>query len=120
MTDLISPAHSGLAALSLVTTLGWLVVVAFGPIGLRRPLYIAAMASTGLVGLSGLATMVVGGWWPVVFPYVGLAAVAVHAAAGGIAKRDLAAGRRGAAVVAALVQVLTLIAAYGIMTVKPW
>lgn len=61
MVAYISLAHSCLAALSFVATLAWLVVVGFGPGHLRRLLYTAAMASTGLVGLSGIAILVAGG-----------------------------------------------------------
>lgn len=123
MPDLVSAAHSGLAMLAFAATLAFAASVFAGPSRLatpRRIVYVIAMAATGLVGVTGLVTTALGGWWPVLFPYVGLVAVVIHGVAGVLAKRSLAAGRTLPAAIAAGLQVLALTAAYGLMTVKPW
>src|SRR4051812_40995821 len=75
--------HPAASLLSLAATLawGWAAMshsAGAGMTGRRKGLYVAAMATTGFAGLTGLAITVAGPWSQMVFPYVGLAAVAGH------------------------------------------
>lgn len=127
MYTMFNHSHQGLALLSLLLTLGWAGVVMFAPQGLgglggvRRLCYVGAMALTGLVGVTGLLLMLVNSaWMSLLFPWLGLAAVVVHGFAGVRSRKALLAGNKGTAVVAVIVQILLLVAAYGLMTVKPF
>lgn len=55
-----------------------------------------------------------------VFPWLGLAAVAGHGIAGVRSRKALTAGAKTSALVAAACQIVLLVAAYGLMTVKPF
>lgn len=126
MYAFFNEAHRGLAILSVLFTLGWLGVVLAVPsasAGLKRPqrlVYAGAMASTGLVGLTGLVVTAMGPWLATVFPWLGLAAVAGHGIAGARSRKALLSNGRAAATAAAICQVVLLVAAYGLMTVKPF
>jgi hypothetical protein len=112
-------AHVGLAVLALVLTLGWAAIVVAttaAPGRSFRLVYIGAMASTGLVGVTGLIAAFAGGFATMAFPWIGLVAVVGHAVAGARCRRSLAADRRGAAIAAAALQVVLLLVAYGVMT----
>lgn len=123
---IVSEAHSGLAMLSIIATLAWAVAAwllpaAFGVFRRAQKLtYVAAMASTGLTGLSGLGITALGGWWPAVFPWLGLAAVVCHGIAGVRAKKALLGGSRLALGGALVVQIAVLVGIFGLMTVKPF
>jgi hypothetical protein len=116
-------AHAGLAVLALALTLVWAVMVVAakaGPGRASRLAYVGAVASTGLVGLTGVILAFAGGFVTMAFPWIGLVAVAGHGIAGARSQRFLAADRRGAAIAAAAVQVALLLVAYGVMTAKPF
>jgi len=124
MYTMFNHSHQGLALLSLLLTIGWAVMVMIAPrttttLGrTQRLFYIGAMAATGLAGLTGLA--LVGAWMTLLFPWLGLVAVAGHGFAGVRSRKALVAGNKGTAVVAVVVQILLLVATYGLMTVKPF
>src|SRR5690606_1761170 len=128
MYEMFNHGHQGLALLSLLLTLGWAAVVLFAPrptanlVGMQRLFYIGAMAATGLAGVSGLVlvALAMGTWLALLFPWLGLVAVAAHGFAGVRSRKALVAGNKGMAVVAVVVQILLLVAAYGLMTVKPF
>ena len=127
MYTMFNHSHQGLALLSLLLTLGWAAMVLLAPrtvATLGRPqrlCYIGAMATTGLVGVTGLLLgLLQGSWMTMLFPWLGLAAVIGHGIAGVRSRKTLIAGQKAAAVVAVIVQVLLLVAAYGLMTVKPF
>lgn len=126
MYNIFNEAHRGLAILSLLLTLGWagLLLAARQPMAeLARPhrlVYAGAMASTGLVGITGIVVTAMGPWMATLFPWLGLVAVAGHGVAGARSRRALVAGDRTSALVAAGVQIVLLAAAYGLMTVKPF
>ena len=127
MYTMFNHSHQGLALLSLLLTIGWAGVVMFAPQGLgtlggaRRLCYIGAMALTGLAGVSGLMLMLLNGvWMTLLFPWLGLLAVVIHGIAGVRSRKALLAGNKGTAVVAVVVQILLLVATYGLMTVKPF
>ena len=123
MYALLLMSHMGLAVLALLLTLGWAAFVVAGSPGpgqLSRPVYIGAMASTGLVGVTGVILAFAGGFATMAFPWIGLLAVAGHGFAGARSRRFLAAGRQGAATAAAALQVALLLVAYGVMTAKPF
>ncbi|ANI16232.1 MULTISPECIES: hypothetical protein [Pseudomonas] len=128
MYELLSQTHKGLAMLSVLLTLGWVSIVLTAPriageLGRPRKLvYTGAMAMTGLTGLSGLVLVVVaqGTWLKLIFPWLGLIAVAGHGFSGTSSRRALVAGSKMPALVAASLQLLFLITAYGLMTLKPF
>jgi len=113
--------HVGLAVLALALTLAWAAIVVAakaGPGRSSRLIYIGAMASTGLVGVTGVIAAVAGGFVTMAFPWIGLVAVVGHGFAGARSRRSLAADRKGAAIGAAALQVVLLLVAYGVMTAK--
>jgi len=123
MYALLLGTHVGLAVLALLLTLVWaaLVVAAkAGPGRSSRLVYVGAIASTGLVGLTGVVLAFAGGFATMAFPWIGLVAVAVHGVAGARSRRFVAADRKGAAIAAAALQVVLLLVAYGVMTAKPF
>ena len=127
MYTMFNHSHQGLALLSLLLTLAWAAVVLFAPrttttLGrTQRLCYIGAMATTGLVGVTGLMLgLLQGSWMTLLFPWLGLAAVIGHGIAGVRSRKALVAGNKTTAVIAVVVQVLLLVAAYGLMTVKPF
>ena len=123
MYAMLLKSHAGLAGLALLLTLGWaaFVIVAKASSGRSsRLVYIGAIASTGLVGLTGIILAFAGGFATSAFPWVGLVAVAGHGVAGARSRRFLAADRKGAAIAVAALQVVLLLVAYGVMTAKPF
>ncbi len=114
--------------LARLRTLGGAAVVRCAPRpsaglgGVQRLFYIGAMAGTGLAGVSGLVlvALAMGAWLALLFPWLGLVAVAGHGFAGVRSRKALVAGNKATAVVAVVVQILLLVAAYGLMTVKPF
>ncbi|MCG5242310.1 hypothetical protein [Azospirillum doebereinerae] len=124
MYDVAMMLHRLTAVLAILGTLVW----AFGALrgaapGLtarRKGLYVAAMASTGIAGLTGLAVTFAGPWASMLFPYLGLAAVAGHGVAGGMAKRAVIAGSRKTVAGAVAIQVVMLLVASYLMAVKPF
>lgn len=119
-------AHRGLAMLGCLTTVLWAIFALVPtlnrrpPFRLWKPAYIAAMASTGLSGITGLVILWLGNWLTFVFPWLGLVAVALHGVAGVRGRKALALGASGPLAIALIVQIVTLIAIYGLMTVKPF
>ena len=99
MYAILLKAHVGLAVLALALTLGWAAIVAAttaAPGRSSRLVYIGAMASTGLVGVTGLIAAFAGGFATMAFPWIGLVAVVGHAVAGARSRRSLAGRPRGA------------------------
>jgi hypothetical protein len=121
MLEFLVKGHEGLAQLALIATFGWAVLVASPAArsAWARVFYALAMAVTGLVGVTGLILMVAEGFTTWAFPWIGLILVLAHGAAGVRSKRDLAANRAGAVWMAAL-QVVCLVLAYVVMTLKPF
>jgi len=123
MYAILLNAHIGLAVLALLLTLGWAAIVvaaSAGPGRSSRLVYIGAMASTGLVGVTGVIAAFAGGFAAMAFPWIGLVAVVGHALAGVRSRRFLAADRKGAAIGAAALQVVLLLVAYAAMTARPF
>ena len=128
MYELFNHAHKGLAMLSVLLTIGWAGVVLFAPraaaglVRTQRMVYVGAMASTGLTGVSGLVivALALGAWLVMLFPWLGVLAVVGHGIAGVRSRKALVAGNRAGALVAVVLQILFLVAAYGLMTVKPF
>ena len=123
MYAMLLMAHVGLAVLALLLTLGWTAFVVAASPGRGRPsrlVYIGAIASTGLVGVTGIVLAFAGGFATMAFPWIGLVAVAGHGFAGARSRKFLAADRKGAAIAAAALQVVLLLVAYGVMTAKPF
>lgn len=119
-------AHRGFAMLGCLTTVLWAILALAPtlrhrpPSRLWRPLYIAAMATTGLAGITGLVVLWIGNWLTFVFPWLGLLAVALHGVAGVRGRKALAIGASGPLATALTVQIVTLIVIYGLMTTKPF
>lgn len=123
MYALLLMSHMGLAALALLLTLGWAALVVAAKAGRARStraVYVGAMASTGLTGVTGLVLAFAGGFATMAFPWIGLVAVVGHGFAGRRSRGFLAADRRGAAVGAVALQAILLLVAYGAMTAKPF
>lgn len=119
-------AHHGFAMLGLLFTFVWAALAPL-PAGsalarpiIRRSAYIGAMATTGLSGVTGLVVMWLGGWLTFLFPWIGLAGVALHGVAGVRSRKALAAGAKGTLLAALAVQVLTLLVVYWLMMEKPF
>ena len=121
MYALLVKGHVGLAVLALLFTLGWAALVVAATAGPRRSsrlVYIGAMASTGLAGVTGVILAFAGGFATMAFPWIGLVAVAGHGFAGARSRRYLGVDRKGAAIGAAVLQLVLLLVAYGVMTAK--
>jgi hypothetical protein len=115
-------AHIGLAVLALPLTLGWAAFVVTASAGSGRSsrlVYVGALASTGLTGVTGLIAAFAGGFAAMAFPWIGFVAVVGHGVAGARSRREMVADRKSAAIVAAALQVLLLLVAYAVMTAKP-
>jgi hypothetical protein len=119
-------AHRGFAILGCLATVAWAALALLPTLRNRpaprlwKPTYIAAMATTGLSGITGLVVLWMGNWLTFVFPWLGLVAVALHGVAGVRGRKALAVGASGRLATALIVQIVTLIAIYGLMTVKPF
>jgi hypothetical protein len=119
-------AHRGFAMLGCLATIVWALLALIPTLRgqaaprLWKPTYIAAMATTGLSGVTGLVVLWMGNWLTFVFPWLGLVAVALHGVAGVRGRKALAVGASGRLATALIVQIVTLIAIYGLMTVKPF
>ncbi|WP_454858877.1 hypothetical protein [Rhizobium binxianense] len=127
MYEMLNEVHRGFAILAVILTLCWAGMVLMAQkirtieLGrVQRLVYVGATAFTGLVGVTGLAAMVIGQWLAMVFPWVGLLAVVGHGVAGSHSRKALAAGNKRAALTGAFVQFALLIFTYGLMTVKPF
>jgi len=126
MYTAFSEAHRGLAMLACLTTVLWAALALVPTLNHRpaprlwRPFYIAAMATTGLSGITGLVIVFMGNWLTFVFPWLGLVAVALHGVAGVRGRKALAIGAGGPLATAVTIQIVTLIVIYGLMTVKPF
>ncbi|WP_026784084.1 hypothetical protein [Pleomorphomonas koreensis] len=119
-------AHRGFAMLGCLTTVLWAAFALIPtlqrrpPSRLWRPFYISAMATTGLSGVTGLVILWYGAFLTFVFPWLGLVAVALHGVAGVRGRKALAVGAAGTLAAAVIVQIVTLVVIYGLMTVKPF
>ena len=119
-------AHRGFAMLGCLTTVLWAALALIPtlrqqtPSRLWKPTYVAAMATTGLSGVTGLVILWLGNWLTFVFPWLGLLAIALHGVAGVRGRKALAIGAAGPLAIAVTVQIVTLIVIYGLMTVKPF
>lgn len=118
-------AHHGFAMLGVAFTLAFALIASLPLTGRAlprfwRPVYIAAMATTGLSGVTGLVVLWLGGWLAFVFPWLGLAAVALHGVAGVRARKALAAGAQAKLLAALSAQILTLLVVYWLMMEKPF
>lgn len=126
MQTLLIELHRGLSVLAFSLTAAWATIVIAAPhrpvrLGtLGRCIYLGAMATTGLTGVSGLFLLASAPWFAMGFPWVGLAAVAGHGVAGARGRRALAEGRRVAAINAVMLQILVLLVAFGLMLAKPF
>ncbi len=126
MYTAFSEAHRGFAMLGCLTTVLWAALALWPTLQHRpaprlwRPTYIAAMATTGLSGVTGLVVLFMGNWLTFVFPWLGLLAVALHGVAGVRGRKALAIGAAGPLAIAVTVQIVTLIVIYGLMTLKPF
>ena len=119
--------HRGLAIIGCIATVLWAAAALWPALRhqpaqrrLWKPLYSAAAATVGLAGIFGLILAWMGGWIAFFFPWIGFAGVWLHGVAGVRGRRALAAGANGTLVACLVIQVVTLIAIYGLMTVKPF
>lgn len=124
MPDIMVEAHKGLAYLSLLLSVAWIVVVLMAnpATGVSRPariVYAAGMASTGLLALAGLWLVFAGGWLGTAFPWIGFIAVALYGSVGAISRRALAAGRKTEALTGSVVMLFMLLFGYAFMLWKP-
>ncbi len=119
-------AHRGLAMIGCLTTVLWAIAALVPTLANRpaprvwRPLYIAALATTGLSGVTGLVVLWMGDWLTYIFPWLGLVAVALHGMAGTRGRRALAAGATGPLAGAILIQIAAIFLAYGLMVARPF
>jgi hypothetical protein len=117
-------SHSLSAALALLITLVWTALAwnsakpGSAAVGLRKAVYIANRAITGIAGITGLLITFVGPWREFIFPYVGLAAFVVHGLFAAASKRALGSDKslwlRGTL----LAQIAALLLASAVMATK--
>jgi hypothetical protein len=124
MLDFFDGAHKGLAYLSLLLSVAWIVVAltanpATGVTRVGRIVYAAGMAVTGLLAIAGLALLVVGPWLGTSFPWIGLIVVVLYGFVGATSRRALRDGRKTEATVGSIVMLILLVFAYGMMVWKP-
>jgi hypothetical protein len=121
---MFSTLHAWLAYAGLAATLVWAAAILFGAGdvarfgAMYRRVYLTMVVLVGLSGVAGLA--VIGPWWRMWFPWLGLAAIALHSVLGARSRRALWAMRTGPALVLALVQAVVLVIATGLMAVRPF
>ncbi|MFU7416663.1 hypothetical protein [Ectopseudomonas oleovorans] len=122
----IKHSHLLTATLSIFLTGVWTVLAwngsrstSGGLGGHAKMTYIAHRIVSGLAGLTGLVVTVVGPWQAMLFPYIGLAAFAVHGIAANISKKtfDVAHEARKRRV-ALLIQIAALALSAYVMAIK--
>ncbi|MBO0661120.1 hypothetical protein LQ948_00905 [Jiella sp. MQZ9-1] len=128
MYETLIKAHGGLAMLAVLLSLGWTGVALAGPsgaagmvTGIRKVVYIGAVAVTSLVGLLGL--VLVGlrpDWAGSAFTWIGLATLVFYPILGARSRRAHAAGQKGAAIGLSVAMLLLLLVTYWVMMAKPF
>lgn len=128
MYETLVKAHGGLAILALLLSLGWTGVALAGPSGavarvggLRKAVYIGAVAITSLVGLLGL--VLVGfnpDWAGQVFTWVGIAVLVAYPILGAKSRRAHAGGEKAAAIGLSVAMLAILAITYWLMLAKPF
>ncbi|TFF21620.1 hypothetical protein E3C22_13050 [Jiella endophytica] len=128
MYEILVKAHGGLAMLALLASLGWTGVTLAAPSGavttvggLRKVVYVAAVAITSLVGLIGL--VLVGfnpDWAGHAFTWVGLAVLVLYPICGAKSRRAFANGKKGTAIGLSIAMLALVAVAYALMVAKPF
>ncbi|MFT4174510.1 MAG: hypothetical protein QM639_18235 [Rhodocyclaceae bacterium] len=120
-------SHTLFAYLSIIATLLWSVAALRAAqrrdttmTGVRKGLYIANRATTGMAALTGLGLMLMGPWRVLVFPYLGLAAFIVHGLCATASRRGMLAGDAGRVMGHAVAQNLILWVSAWLMIAKPF
>jgi len=119
---MFSTFHALLAYAGLAATLVWAAAILFGAGDVARfgatyrRVYMTMLGLVGLSGLMGLA--VIGPWWRMWFPWLGLLLIALHSMLGARSRRALWAMRTGPALVLALWQIVVLVVATGLMAAR--
>lgn len=117
-------SHSLTAVLALLITLAWAAVAwnSAKPgstlLGLRKAIYIANRAITGIAGITGLLITFVGPWREFVFPYIGLAAFVAHGLFAAASKRALGSNKHLWLRGTLLAQIAALLLASAVMATK--
>ena len=129
MYEILVKAHGGLAMLALLLSLGWTGVTlaasnqatgaAFG--GLRKGVYIGAVALTSLVGVLGLVLLIfLPEWLGQIFTWIGVGVLIAYPMVGARSRRALVAGDKAQAIGFSLAMTAMVIIAYGAMVAKPF
>jgi len=124
MLDFFDGAHKGLAYLSLLLSVAWIVVAltANPATGVTRPariVYAAGMAATGLLAVAGVALLIAGPWLSTSFPWIGVIVIVLYGFVGATSRRALQGGRKTEAVVGSIVMLILLLFGYAMMVWKP-
>jgi len=128
MYEILVKAHGGLAMLALLLTLAWGGVALATPSagqatmgGVKKAVYIGAVALTSLVGLLGLIlALMAPAWFGAVFTWVGIAVLVAYPIAGARSRRALAAGNMGMAAGLSVVMLVLVAITYWLMLAKPF
>ncbi|MCE7029816.1 hypothetical protein [Jiella avicenniae] len=128
MYEILVKAHGGLALLALLLSIGWTGVALTAPSGavsavggMRKLVYVAAVALTSLVGLLGLVLLaMMPDWAGQAFTWVGLAVLVAYPILGARSRRAYAAGEKTTAIGLSVAMLALVVLAYGVMVAKPF
>lgn len=128
MYETLVKAHGGLALLALLLSLGWTGVTLTAPSGIvsavsgmRKGVYVGAVALTSLVGLLGVVLLaMMPDWAGQAFTWVGLVVLVAYPILGARSRRAYAGGDKGMAIGLSLAMLAILVFTYWVMVAKPF
>ncbi|WAP70270.1 hypothetical protein [Jiella pelagia] len=128
MYETLVKAHGGLALLALLLSLGWTGVTLTAPSGvvsavsgMRKGVYVGAVALTSLVGLLGVVLLaMMPDWAGQAFTWVGLVVLVAYPILGARSRRAYAGGDKGQAIGLSLAMLAVLVFTYWVMVAKPF
>ncbi|MAU94673.1 MAG: hypothetical protein CMP81_02115 [Fulvimarina sp.] len=128
MYETLVKAHGGLALLALLLSLGWTGVALTAPSGavsavsgMRKGVYVGAVALTSLVGLLGVVLLaMMPDWAGQAFTWVGLVVLVAYPILGARSRRAYAGGDKGQAIGLSLAMLAILVFTYWVMVAKPF
>ncbi|NDW07206.1 hypothetical protein [Jiella pacifica] len=128
MYETLVKAHGGLAMLALLLSIGWTGVALTAPSGavsavggMRKAVYVGAVALTSLVGVLGLVLVaMMPEWMGQVFTWVGLAVLVGYPILGAKSRRAYAAGEKTTAIGLSVAMLALVVFVYWVMVAKPF
>ena len=128
MYELLVKAHGGLALLALLLSIFWVGVAMSAPSGavttvsgMRKGVYVGAVALTSLVGVLGVVLLaMMPSWAGQAFTWVGLVVLVAYPILGAKSRRAYASGQKGTAIGLSVAMLALVVIVYGLMVAKPF